>query len=1615
MLQIFTDLNLSVEDAVRNNCAPLWVWLSTRPLNDWNMSPLASFGFRPQDIDSVRSIMSSMQQNDSDGFSKARHRCLAFLQNLTNHTRKVQVNFLKNCIKGANLTAEAGTSLHQGRDIERTLNELDAMSAEAEVKEMLDYLVQILLTEPQRKIEAAVRSPDPSTYRRDVSLNLKLLQLARSIPSVASKQKVTYELVLADLRNTEETKLKVHFENAQSSISARLKEFRSECQYPVDLPAELKSAFMELPLSCQRCLESIHLHLGFPSSNKLLKDFAEAQHHLDSVKTIYTTEATSYPIFLEFSQLVVDMHQEVITVVERFEVVCTTEFETAKLFDKLSDLWSKNPRILLDTRDKTINAVQNGLSISDWAAVDEIERKGKKSDSKAPMYADIHEQFMKRFQMNALDQIIDVASHDISNHCQRIPEWLVQRKSLCSDSEDLPPRMMINLEAGLKSYVSEDVIADKVKREAFSELASMLAVISNLKTELHSNGFIQLGKDGQWELEIELLASFKKAIWALEDPTVQEAENLFQLNCPAGDLSAFTRKERFKLKSLRHYCTCFRAAAILKNSVEIQQRMKNLSETIFKRIEPMIERCISSHDRRYSGTVAVKFLYFANLCDPDVFDGIKKDSRIELLQKTIKGSAYIGEVSESVFALRDHKDLGAAASQAIEIFPAFRRMNIQLYNKKAGQMTVEKVLTDLKIQLDPDVFLSPSQKQNLLECFEAYQKIYDDKISELIIAFGNSETRPGAKVRLQQKAKEQTLALAQSIRRHGHNLWKQRVDVGKMLGLIFAVWTILETDESDSSSDADFKQTLLQPHATQIITILMILGIDTAGVAQNHLAEVKTGEGKSITLGALSIMFALLGQSVNVVCYNPYLSTRDWLLFEKVFTFFELSSCCTNSQKGMAPNECSITYCTIDDLVSLLMENGSIPNIRQVALQILSNRSSSSASIKLQQQNRVLLIDEVDVFFGQDFFGQCQHVALVIDDSDAMELLEYIFDNRASLSKNPDVESVMQQKAVKKLTQRYPGLLREDILKGELRKMLHDLREFPGDMTILHDCVVSKEQNNVGYVDKKMAGVNFNQYAGYKTIFAYLHYCSTADQSKKIEKSAKARQYGLLLLAGCVMYSELPKCFGAIHGLSGTVRYLGQNESKILDEYKFERRSYIPSTFQKSALQQPTPLFVHESSDEQDFFFDLKEELSQKLSVHRTTLVVFDTYSKLQRFQRYMEIHPITNTENADEYVLPESLHDEMNDDQRNGVISRSMGKHKITLMTKTFGRGTDFKCHNREIDAPGGVHVVLTYLPQSMSEKVQIQGRTCRQDYRGSFREMFWAKDLEAAGYVTLVHGKVDLEGHSGNTAMQDLLECKRKKLDDHQVEEMFKSLESNSALWNRTRELIQASTLPNIDGAFFLDAALSILKEFQNPVQAKTKPSVESSSSHTVFIIDESGSMSGQRWESLQRSFSAYVQHLVLHGSPCDVISVIQFSTSARTVADKCSRQDAQNLTLDMKGGGTSFGPALKQTMSLLETDASTSDIVLVFMTDGENGDDGDEVVGILRDLFQQFAARNPKFNAIGLTQQPKSLLDMVAAVHPHGFLYGAEDSLQLQQRFVEIAEAMCMSEGIRRKPKP
>ena len=108
---------------------------------------------------------------------------------------------------------------------------------------------------------------------------------------------------------------------------------------------------------------------------------------------------------------------------------------------------------------------------------------------------------------------------------------------------------------------------------------------------------------------------------------------------------------------------------------------------------------------------------------------------------------------------------------------------------------------------------------------------------------------------------------------------------------IFALWTIskAEVDEEDRTVSYDYK-----PHPAQISAIMLILSIVSEGKSDkpksvaNCMAQVGTGEGKSVVLAGLSSFLALVGFEVNCACYSVYLSERDRAAFKGLFELLEI-------------------------------------------------------------------------------------------------------------------------------------------------------------------------------------------------------------------------------------------------------------------------------------------------------------------------------------------------------------------------------------------------------------------------------------------------------------------------------------------------------------------------------------------------------------------------------------------------------------------------------------------------------------------------------------------------------------------------------------------------------
>jgi preprotein translocase subunit SecA len=74
----------------------------------------------------------------------------------------------------------------------------------------------------------------------------------------------------------------------------------------------------------------------------------------------------------------------------------------------------------------------------------------------------------------------------------------------------------------------------------------------------------------------------------------------------------------------------------------------------------------------------------------------------------------------------------------------------------------------------------------------------------------------------------------------------------------------------------------------------------------------------------------------------------------------------------------------------------------------------------------------------------------------------------------------------------------------------------------------------------------------------------------------------------------------------------------------------------------------------------------------------------------------------------------------------KAVNTNFITLMTNSFGRGTDFILLDENIKNRGGLHVIHAFLSHDESEEIQIKGRTARQSNSGSYDCVLKTKFLE-------------------------------------------------------------------------------------------------------------------------------------------------------------------------------------------------------------------------------------------------------------------------------------------------
>ena len=989
-------------------------------------------------------------------------------------------------------------------------------------------------------------------------------------------------------------------------------------------------------------------------------------------------------------------------------------------------------------------------------------------------------------------------------------------------------------------------------------------------------------------------------------------------------------------------------------------------------------------------------------------------------------------------------------------FKHFKDVTTMVWNEEVTQKDVRAVVREAEAwRVDRGVRCAAKLDDgSLIRGFELYEQEYQKKFTEWTAGDLTPEE-------LAQQAVAQAAAVVPGTSR----LWNDAVlDVlPTLLARVFCFFTISKSgesytrlleqadkfgddaDEGGGGSGLNMDNVLLKPHCTQVLTVLQMLGYGAttaAGALQRQLMQIRTGEGKSIILGACSTVLALLGFRVRCVCYSDYLSGRDYELFRELFDAFSVTGLVTYSTIGEYSEDVTKRKGDIRALTEALLLGRTMP---QPAATFASSSSSALpalpsamaaaadgavASVKKRGKKRsadgalsdqdgavapaarsrpasdeapeILLVDEVDIFFGEDFYGQTHNQVVQIDVPEAVSLLRAVWRLRHGSSGRPLSYGALLRAA--KASAEYRATLSRfsewhDIIEREVEAMCADSLCFD-DPKPHYDAALDR----LGY--KVMDTIDYESAVyGYRTAFAHLHHADNGG----FRDSASALKRALKLQVPCGKFSYAniqPEC---ILGVSGTLEALGAYETTVMERYGIQLYASMPSVYGETQLKfdhAGGAISIEASVD--SFHRTITDEANRKVREGRAVIVFFEA-GRLEAYTSspYFKKVPHANV-----------LHESLDPKARDYVIRKAATHGQATFASEAFGRGTDFFCKDTKLTNAGGVHVLQTFLALKKADEVQIQGRTARQGKQGTYALVLLQADLSE---------KLSLRaGWNSNVAQRDLrgtLERARNTVHATACQATETALQEATRLDTMTHNYFDVLVKSGA-GQRSLAAGMmhALYKELRGKVQAGG-----ASSYHVIFLTDKSYSMTsgdaapGQVWcnfgypNRLGCALEACDRFVRMRDAAgaMDKISVVMFDDGSMPVlrAVDLHAELITDLVRSTKFsyGGTAFNAAFEAAQAIVRRDSEGMPFLIMFLTDGHDGGCQQRLAMSIDDL-----CGNPdvsmKALSFGSGCNAAHLQNLASRFGQNGEYLAAIDGVQLVENF-EAAAAELSHTGGRR----
>lgn len=495
-----------------------------------------------------------------------------------------------------------------------------------------------------------------------------------------------------------------------------------------------------------------------------------------------------------------------------------------------------------------------------------------------------------------------------------------------------------------------------------------------------------------------------------------------------------------------------------------------------------------------------------------------------------------------------------------------------------------------------------------------------------------------------------------------------------------------------------------EPRITQLLSSLLLL--DTKD--QGRLAEIATGEGKTTTIAMFAVIKALQGNKVDIVTSSPVLADFAVKEKQKFYELFNLSVACNWDEKS-TQLESGFKTCYAADIVY-----GDASNFQWDALRQEYEQDGTRGS----RQYNTVIVDEVDSLLIDDVANSAQLAGL----KPGFELLEPLlvacWQELTRINQGfTNIDGKIYWQADPE-SDRHPIPNQQEFLISALTDYLNTLITKPDSpifipkhlKTFAMAQTKTWAQSAVGALYEYALGKHYtiadNDHA--KNVIAPIDYLNTgvvhansnwADGLHQFLQIKHGLKISVETLVACYISNMAYfKRYGKqIYGLTGTLGATAEQEL-LAETYGLDFIK-IPS-YTVSSFQEREGVIAN---DEALWRAAITSSTLAETRAGRGVLIICDSINAVKQIHDSLvasgiEPDKIKRFTKADECR----------------AVEQEIKPGEVIIATNLAGRGTDIKT-TPEVDANGGLHVCVSFLPRNLRVQRQAFGRTARQGKPGT------------------------------------------------------------------------------------------------------------------------------------------------------------------------------------------------------------------------------------------------------------------------------------------------------------